>query len=103
MYIDKRIVDENLNKLFDAMATLKDREEYQRFFQDLCTVKEMHDLAQRFHVAGMLIENKKYDEISEKSGASTATISRVKRALLYGADGYKLVLDNPKIKQKKKK
>jgi len=70
---------------------LKNREECYKFFEDLCTVKELLSLSQRLEVAAMLREDKTYLEIGEKTGASTATISRVNRSLSYGEDGYNLV------------
>ena len=77
--------------LFDAILCLEDRDECYRFFEDLCTVKELLSLSQRLEVAEMLREDKTYLEIGEKTGASTATISRVNRSLSYGEDGYDLV------------
>jgi len=63
-----------------------------RFFEDLCTVKEIHAMAQRFEVARLLLQKKTYSEIEDSTGASTATISRINRTLQYGADGYKRIL-----------
>ncbi|SHK29107.1 YerC/YecD family TrpR-related protein [Desulforamulus aeronauticus] len=80
------------DRLFEAILALKDNDECYRFFEDICTVAELHSLAQRLEVAKMLEANRTYGEIAGKTGASTATISRVKRCLNYGADGYKLVL-----------
>lgn len=90
---DSRFKDENLDRLVEAVLLLKDREEVYRFFEDLCTVAELKSLAQRLQVADMLSEDFSYNEIAKESGASTATISRVKKCLNYGADGYKIVLD----------
>ena len=90
--LKSKMVDE----LFEAILSLKKVEDCYKLFEDLCTVNEIHSLAQRFAVARMLDEGKKYDEITAKTGASTATISRVKRFLDYGADGYRLVLDRIK-------
>lgn len=78
--------------LFDAILTLKNREECYRFFEDVCTVNELQALSQRFEVAHMLRDNRTYMDIAEITGASTATISRVNRSLNYGHDGYDLVL-----------
>ncbi len=78
--------------LFDAILTLRDREECYRFFEDVCTVNELQALSQRFEVAHMLRDNRTYMDIAEITGASTATISRVNRSLNYGHDGYDLVL-----------
>jgi TrpR-related protein YerC/YecD len=88
-----KLRDDLLDKLFEAMLSLKNVDECYRFFEDLCTVAELKSLAQRLEVAKMLENNQTYGEIAQYTGASTATISRVKRALKYGADGYKLVLD----------
>ena len=76
----------------DGILRLQNREEAYRFFEDLCTINEMESLSQRFEVAGMLREEQTYHDIAEKTGASTATISRVNRALNYGDDGYDMVL-----------
>lgn len=80
------------DKLFEAILSLRDIDECYRFFEDISTVAELKSLAQRLEVAKMLESDKTYGEIAEKTGASTATISRVKRCLNYGADGYKMVL-----------
>ena len=85
--------NEFIDDFFKAILIIKNEEECYRFFEDICTVSELQDIAQRLAVAKMLKENNTYSDIAEKTGASTATISRVKKSLLYGADGYKLVLD----------
>jgi TrpR-related protein YerC/YecD len=82
-----------LDELFDAILCLKDRDECYRFFDDLCTVQELKALTQRLCVAKMLDRQCVYNEIVAQTGASTATISRVNRSLLYGSDGYRTVLD----------
>ena len=82
--------------LFDAVLCLQSREECYSFFEDLCTVNELLSLSQRFEVAAMLKEHKTYLEIAEKTGASTATISRVNRSLTYGNDGYEMVFSRMK-------
>ena len=82
-----------MDTLFDAILCLKDREECYRFFEDICTINEIKSLAQRLEVAMMLRDKRTYHEIAEKTGASTATISRVNRSLIYGADGYNRILD----------
>lgn len=92
MYRSK-IESEALDRLFDALSLLESREDYYRFFEDLCTVSELMSIAQRFHVARMLDEDATYTDIADVTGASTATISRVKKSLNYGADGYKLALE----------
>lgn len=91
MYSGK-LKDELLDRLFEAVLVLKNTDECYQFFEDICTVAELKSLAQRLEVAKMLQENRTYGEIAIQTGASTATISRVKRSLNYGADGYKLVL-----------
>ena len=85
--------NETIDALFDAILSLETREECYDFFEDLCTVNELLSLSQRFEVAAMLKDGKTYLEIAEKTGASTATISRVNRSLNYGNDGYELVFD----------
>ena len=92
MYSGK-LKDDLLDRLFEAILLLEDLDECYRFFEDICTVAELKSLAQRLEVAKMLREDRTYGEISSRTGASTATISRVKRALHYGADGYNLILD----------
>ena len=90
--MSKNIHTEAVDQLFDAILCLKNREECYTFFEDVCTINELLSLSQRFEVAKMLRERKTYLEISEKTGASTATISRVNRSLTYGNDGYVMVL-----------
>ncbi|AST56727.1 hypothetical protein BFT35_06475 [Thermoanaerobacterium thermosaccharolyticum] len=97
---DSKIRDENVDKLFEAILLLKDMEECYRFFEDIATINEVKSLAQRLQVAKMLRDRKTYIEIAEKTGASTATISRVNRALNYGANGYNLILDRLKEKSR---
>jgi TrpR-related protein YerC/YecD len=85
--------NDNLSdQLFSAVLSLKTHEECSRFFEDICTINEVRAMAQRFEVARMLNEGHIYDEIVAKTGASTATISRVKRSLNYGANGYNIAL-----------
>lgn len=86
--MSKDIKSEEIDYLFQAILTLKDVKECYEFFEDICTVNELHALAQRLHVAKMLRDQNTYLEIAEKTGASTATISRVNRSLNYGNDGY---------------
>ena len=83
--------------LFEAILALKDQEECRAFFQDLCTVAELKAMAQRLEVAQLLDQGLIYNDILQRTGASSATISRVNRALQYGADGYKTVL--PRLKK----
>lgn len=81
-----------VDELFDAVLSLQSREECYQFFEDVCTVNELQAIAQRFEVAHMLRDNWTYVDIADKTGASTATISRVNRSLNYGNDGYDMVL-----------
>lgn len=81
------------DKLFEAILTLKNVEECYKFFEDICTIKEIQSLSQRLEVAHLLQQNKNYIEISKKTGASTATISRVNRCFTYGTGGYKAALE----------
>ena len=92
MKLDK-LRDRGVDQLFEAILKLETVEECYHLFDDLCTVGEVQSLAQRLEVARMLREGKTYSHIETETGASTATISRVKRCLNYGADGYTLVLD----------
>lgn len=92
----KKLKSEPVDQLFDAILTLESKEECYSFFEDLCTVNELLSLSQRFEVATMLRQKKTYLEIADKTGASTATISRVNRSLTYGNDGYELVFERMK-------
>lgn len=94
--MNKKIKTPAVDSLFDAILTLKDRDECYSFFEDLCTVNELLSLSQRFEVASMLKNKKTYLDIAEKTGASTATISRVNRSLNYGNDGYEMVFSRMK-------
>ena len=89
----KKIRTEAIDLLFDAILTLENREECYTCFEDGCTINELLSLTQRFEVAKMLREQKTYLEIAEKTGASTATISRVNRSLNYGNDGYDMLFE----------
>ena len=89
--MNKKIKTDAVDFLFDAILKLENREECYSFFEDLCTVNELLSLSQRFEVAAMLREHKTYLDIADKTGASTATISRVNRSLNYGNDGYELI------------
>lgn len=91
--MNKKIKTESVDTLFQAVLSLQTKEECYSFFEDLCTVNELLSLSQRFEVATMLRDKKTYLEIAEKTGASTATISRVNRSLNYGSDGYELVFE----------
>ncbi len=83
--------DESIDSLLEGLLTLETVDECYAFFKDLCTTREMKSMAQRYQVARMLTSGKVYSEIVEKTGASTATISRVNRSLSDGADGYSVV------------
>ena len=89
---------EHSDLLYEAILTLKDLDECRKFFSDLCTVAELRAMEQRFEVAMLLSEGMIYNDILERTGASSATISRVNRSLQYGANGYQAVL--PRIKEK---
>ena len=91
--MSKKIRTEAVDQLFEAILCLKDKEECYTFFEDVCTINELLSLSQRFEVAKMLREHKTYLEIADKTGASTATISRVNRSLNYGNDGYDMVFE----------
>lgn len=91
--MSKQIRSEEMDRLLEGILRLENKEEAYQFFEDLCTVNELVSLCQRFAVAGMLREEKTYLDIAEQTGASTATISRVNRALNYGNDGYDMVLN----------
>lgn len=95
--MSKNVRTEAVNHLFEAILTLQDKEECYRFFEDVCTVNELLAFAQRYEVAKMLREQHTYLDIAEKTGASTATISRVNRSLNYGNDGYDMVFARTKI------
>lgn len=98
--MNSKLRDEHTDSLFDAILQLKDREECYNFFEDLCTIAELKALAQRLQVAKMLREKRTYTDICDQTGASTATISRVNRCLIYGADGYNTVLDRMQEKDR---
>lgn len=93
--IDK-LRGEQLDQMFDAMLSIKTREEFYRFFDDLATMNEIQSLAQRLQVAKMLDQGDTYSQIEKETKASTATISRVRRCLDYGSNGYKIALDRLK-------
>ncbi|WP_141430374.1 YerC/YecD family TrpR-related protein [Bacillus sp. 03113] len=102
MQIDK-LRGRELDQLFNSILSLKNLEECYRFFDDLCTVNEIQSLSQRLEVARMLKEGKTYHKIETETGASTATISRVKRCLNYGNDAYEMALDRIKETEEAKK
>lgn len=92
MEINKKLESPEATELFEAVLKLKNVEECYGFFIDICTVSELQSFAQRLQVAKLLKEQVTYNEIVKKTGASTATISRVKKCLEYGTGGYDLVL-----------
>ena len=89
----KHMLTPDIRRLYRAILELKTEQECADFFNDICTIKELQDIAQRLEVACMLDEGKNYLEISALTGASTATISRVKKCLYYGSGGYRRALD----------
>ena len=88
-----RFKSEDIDGLFEAVLTLENEEDCYRFFEYLCTVNELKAMAQRWQVARLLAAKKTYSEIEDETAASTATISRINKCLLYGAEGYKKVLE----------
>ena len=86
--------------LYEAILTLKDLEECKKFFSDLCTVAELRAMEQRFEVASLLYQGMIYNDILERTGASSATISRVNRSLSYGTGAYAKLFDRCKEQQK---
>ena len=90
---------ESLDRLFASILKLESVEECYRFFEDVCTVKEIRDIAQRLDVATMLSEGKNYQEITSLTGASTATISRVNKCLQYGSGGYTDIIEKMKTEE----
>lgn len=91
--MNKETSADALNLLYEAILALKDKDECRDFFSDVCTVNELLSMSQRFAVAKMLRAKCTYQEITEETGASTATISRVNRSLNYGNGGYRIVLE----------
>lgn len=96
----KDIHTEATKEFLKAILLLTDEEECRNFFEDICTVKELQDISQRLEVARMLDDGKSYQVVSKETGASTATISRVNRCLVYGSGGYKNILK--KLEEKNK-
>ncbi len=96
--MNNRLKDKYVDGLFDALLTMETQEDLYCFFEDLCTVSEIKAMAQRFEVAKMLENGVIYTEIEQKTGASSATISRVNKCLNYGADGYKTAIERLKNK-----
>ena len=90
---NSKIKSEQVDNLFKAILKLETIDECYRFFEDICTIKEIQSIAQRLEVARLLTLNYTYSEIEKETGASTATISRINRSLNYGVDGYKIVFE----------
>ena len=88
-----KLESKDMDFLFEGILSLQNKEECYRFFEDICTINEIKALEQRLQVAKMLTEKRTYLDIASTTGASTATISRINRALNYGNDGYKLILE----------
>ena len=86
-------------EFYEAVLTMRSIEDCKLFFEDICTIKELQAMSQRFRVACLLDSGSNYLEVSESTGASSATISRVNRCLLYGAGGYRKALDQLKNKE----
>ena len=99
--MSKKIRTEAVDYLFQAILSLENKEECYTFFEDICTINELLSLSQRFEVARMLKDHKPYLDIAEKTGASTATISRVNRSLNYGNDGYDMVFKRVGLAEEK--
>lgn len=93
MEYNSKIRNKHTDELFNAILSLENLEECYRFFEDVCTIKEIKSISQRLQVAKLLKLEKTYNEIEKETGASTATISRINRVLNYGADGYKIVFE----------
>ena len=93
MAYESRFKREDIDELFKAILLLQDEEDCYRFFEDICTVNEIHAIAQRLQVAKLLSENKTYSEIENITKASTATISMINKCLVYGSDGYRRILE----------
>lgn len=100
MLVNPKLKDVLNDQLCEAVLSLQTVDECYQFFEDICTVSELKALSQRLEVARMLRSGHTYEEVVERTGASTATISRVKRCLNYGADGYDTVLKRLEAKQK---
>ena len=94
---EPKIHNRQTDMLMQAVLALENKEDAYRFFEDLCTIPEIRSISQRLEVAFLLRKKETYQKIAEETGASSATISRVKRSLSYGADGYDRVLDKIKI------
>lgn len=101
--MNDKLKNESLDFLFKSVLELQTVEECYDFFEDLCTINELQSISQRVSVAKMLVEGSVYQDIVEKTGASTATISRVNRSLQYGSNGYDAVFERMGIERGSKK
>lgn len=93
MAYESKFKRKDIDELFQAILLLEDEEDCYRFFEDICTINEIHSIAQRLQVAKLLSEKKTYSEIEELTKASTATISRINKCLIYGSEGYQRILE----------
>ena len=93
--------NETVDALFDAILSLESREECYAFFEDLCTIKELRDMAQRLKAAQMLLSGFTYDQIQKEVEISTATISRINRCIQYGTGGYQSVIEKVSAQENK--
>ena len=91
--------NETIDALFDAILNLETREECYDFFEDLCTVKEISDMAQRLEAAKLLLDGSTYEQIVKTVEISTATISRINRCIQYGTGGYRQTIEKVREKQ----
>ena len=98
--MNKRIKKERYEEMYKAILQMETVEECMKFFDDLCTVTELQAMEQRYQVAVLLSEGMIYNDILEKTGASSATISRVNRSLQYGEDGYSVAFERLKTQKK---
>ena len=96
MEYDSKFKSQVMDEFFEAVLLLNDLDDCYRFFEDVCTINELRSMTQRMQVAKLLAEKKTYSEIEELTKASTATISRINKCLVYGAGGYELVIDRLK-------
>lgn len=98
----RNLKSESMDRLFKTILSLKNEDECYSFFEDICTIKEMQDMAQRLDTAILLDEGMSYHDITEKVGVSSATIGRVSKCLNYGSGGYRLALDEIKKSEEEK-
>ncbi len=101
--MNKRIKKTRNLEMYKAILTLETVDEVMKFFEDLCTVSELQAMEQRFQVAVLLNDGLIYNDILERTGASSATISRVNRSLQYGADGYAVAFERLKKQEEENK